>query len=549
MNTQMRCGLYIRVSTEGQKEKGESLEIQLKRLKAKVDTKPDWIVTDTYKDAGVSAKNTTGRPEFQRMMSDVEADKLDVIICTKLDRMFRNTRDFLDTTEILEKKGIEFACLDGDIDTTTAMGRAFSRIRAVLADLERETTSERVRDHMIQRAKDGKYNGGITPYGYDGVARKARELIKSGKEKDKEKAERIASDMFTDRKKLYIDKREAKIVKEIYDLYLDKKSIHHVTEYLNSMKYKARYGGAFTTTTVGRILSNPFYCGFITYSKRSHADFSSDKLIKNPEYTKAKSITHSGIISESLFKNVQHILKEKATEAPNTRISEYLLSGLCKCSFCNSRMHATKIEKKNKRVFTYYRCSGRVQKGPTICSGNSMPSAELDEIIVKELRDLSVHTNRLKERFTEYPALFNRDVLSLKDRKKEVSSQLATLKVRKEKLFDLFESSAIDKENLTDRMQKLDFEETTLTKELADLESKLLGIDTDRYDLDATLGLCKNLGEVFDELNVQDRRELVKRLIGEIEIDKHDISFSIKIPPKLVSGCTQTRRGSLPQPA
>ena len=105
----MKCGLYIRVSTDMQKEKGESLDVQLKRLRAYADSKEAWSMVEIYRDAGVSAKNTN-RPEFNRMLEDIERGKIDVSLCTKLDRLFRITRDFLNTTDDFEKKNIKFVC-------------------------------------------------------------------------------------------------------------------------------------------------------------------------------------------------------------------------------------------------------------------------------------------------------------------------------------------------------------------------------------------------------------------------------------------------------
>ena len=99
---QMRCGLYIRVSTEGQVKKGESLEVQLKRLKARVSINADWGTAKEYHEGGLSAKNTTGRPEFQELKADVEAGALDIILCTKLDRIFRNTQDCLEKIKFFE---------------------------------------------------------------------------------------------------------------------------------------------------------------------------------------------------------------------------------------------------------------------------------------------------------------------------------------------------------------------------------------------------------------------------------------------------------------
>ncbi len=296
----IRCGLYIRVSTDMQKERGESLDVQLKRLNAYVDSKENWAVAEMYKDAGISAKNTN-RPEFSRMKSDIEQGKLNVILCTKLDRLFRNTKDFLDTSDYFEQKNIMFVCLEGSIDTTNPAGRVFSTMRAAFAQFERETTAERVRDVMKSRAEQGKYNGGISPFGY------------------------IAED-----KKLVINLQEGELVKEIYSRYIENRSILAVTHKLNNEGKKTRKGELWAPVSVRRILTTSTYYGEFVYNKRSNTFRGELRRNGQEKYIRGMG-SHEPLISKETFDQVQEIIRQQARFTPR-KTSKYLTSSITKCN-------------------------------------------------------------------------------------------------------------------------------------------------------------------------------------------------------------------------
>jgi len=159
----VRVAIYCRVSTDIQEDRGSSLENQQARCEAYINAK-DWELAGTYVD--VKSAKDLKRPEAQRMFHDIEAGKIDAVIITRLDRMFRNTRDFLEQTDFIQQHDCMFICMDADIDTTTPTGRVFSTMRAAFAQFERETIADRVTEGMRSRATRGLWTGGPPPYGY-----------------------------------------------------------------------------------------------------------------------------------------------------------------------------------------------------------------------------------------------------------------------------------------------------------------------------------------------------------------------------------------------
>jgi len=493
-----RCGLYIRVSTEMQKERGESLSVQLRRLTAYVESKENWIVSERYEDAGISAKNTN-RSEFSRMMSDVENGKLDVILCTKLDRLFRNTKDFLDTADYFDVKNINFVCLEGNIDTSTPAGRVFSTMRAAFAQFERETTADRVRDVMKSRAEQGKWNGGPSPYGY----------------KD-------------ENKQLIKDQKEILVTKKIYDLYLKHKSLRCVTHKLNNDGIKTRKNELWTVSSVKRILTNPFYYGEIVYNKRSHSYKGQLKWNSKDKYIRGKG-TYPTIISKELFDSVQIIIKQQSKTTPRKN-AKYLLSGLVYCSECSSRMHGQRSKEKHM----YYRCYGHIQKGIAKCSGkNAIRVDTLDKLLINQLKKSKINYSDLKESVKDNAEFSNKDADSIKEKLQALESQLKKTQIKRQKVFELYEEGSINKKEFLERKTLTDNDEAFINKEIEELKAKLNKVDINLYDLDSTLALCNDLKEVYDELDFIERKELLNNLIGEIKVDKHHVDYTFQVLPKV----------------
>ena len=160
-----RCALYVRVSTLNQAEDGESLDEQVETLEKYCSFK-NWQIHGIYREEGVSGKDLK-RPAFQRMLSEVEKGKINTVIVKKLDRLSRSIVDFEGLYNFFQDKAVDLVSTQENFDTSTALGRTVIRIVLVFAQLEREQTSERTRDIMAHRARQGLYNGGYPALGYD----------------------------------------------------------------------------------------------------------------------------------------------------------------------------------------------------------------------------------------------------------------------------------------------------------------------------------------------------------------------------------------------
>jgi len=257
----VKVAIYTRVSTEDQAKEGFSLDAQLDRLRAYC-TSRDWIVAGEYIDDGYSGRNTK-RPAYSRMFE--EADKWDMLLVIKMDRIHRNSKNFMLMMEQLNKTKKSFTSMTESLDTSTAMGRFVMDIIQRIAQLESEQIGERVYIGMEQKAKT---NGGVLgfniPYGYNYIEGK-----------------------------LKINPNEIDVVKDIYSWYKDGKSMGEIAKMLNSIKIPTKKGGFWAKKTISSILKNPIYCGYLRW----------EDYVNKSE--------HVPIIDESDFDEIQTLIANR----------------------------------------------------------------------------------------------------------------------------------------------------------------------------------------------------------------------------------------------
>src|SRR4029450_13274674 len=171
----IRCAIYTRVSTDqGLEQDFNSLDAQYDASRAYIrsQTHARWTLIRTkYEDGGFSGGNTD-RPALQRLLADVRAGKIEVIVVYKVDRLTRSLADFAKLVELFDKHGVSFVSVTQQFNTTTLMGRLTLNVLLSFAQFEREVTSERIRDKIATFKRKGLWVGGMAPLGYDTRDRK-----------------------------------------------------------------------------------------------------------------------------------------------------------------------------------------------------------------------------------------------------------------------------------------------------------------------------------------------------------------------------------------
>ena len=171
----VRCAIYTRVSTDqGLEQDFNSLDAQYDASQAYIRSQAHagWtLVRGKYDDGGFSGGNTD-RPALQRLLEDVRAGKVDVIVVYKVDRLTRSLADFAKLVELFDKHNVSFVSVTQQFNTTTSMGRLTLNVLLSFAQFEREVTSERIRDKIAASKRKGLWVGGMAPLGYDTKDRK-----------------------------------------------------------------------------------------------------------------------------------------------------------------------------------------------------------------------------------------------------------------------------------------------------------------------------------------------------------------------------------------
>ena len=171
----VRCAIYTRVSTDqGLDQDFNSLDAQSEASQAYIKSQAHagWTLLKTkYDDGGFSGGNTD-RPALQRLLEDVRAGKIDIIVVYKVDRLTRSLADFAKLVELFDKRNVSFVSVTQQFNTTTSMGRLTLNVLLSFAQFEREVTSERIRDKIAASKRKGLWVGGMAPIGYDTKDRK-----------------------------------------------------------------------------------------------------------------------------------------------------------------------------------------------------------------------------------------------------------------------------------------------------------------------------------------------------------------------------------------
>ncbi|MFC1593916.1 recombinase family protein [Candidatus Omnitrophota bacterium] len=508
----------MRVSTDIQREKGESMANQKSRLIDYAEERHRSC--RVYEDSGFSAKDTN-RPALKRLINDVKNGKVEMVLVTKVDRITRRIKDLIDLLELFEEHDVKFKSLTQPIDTSSAMGRGFLNMLGVFAEMERGMVSERVGEDMRHRAKKGKWNGGVVPYGY---------ALKD--------------------KKLFIHEDEAEIIKSIYKKYSELESLRGVTQWLNDNGRRTRNGKSWAAASISRILTNPTYIGKIWYNKRVSSK-TTGKLKRRPkEQWIVCDGQHKPIVNEKLFNKVQGILKRQSQE-PRRKMSEYLLSGLVRCGKCGGSLSGftqRKITPKGEKMYSYYKCHAHMSKGSSVCKGNSINKQMLENLAVEKIisladsREFRVDARKALDEFNRRT---KREIKPLRDEIRKLGSRNASIEHKKINLLECLEDKAIDKQIYKNRVQELISEYEQNKSRIFELESKLNDSGIDVISFNSVYETVKDFRASWKYMDALGRKDLLWSLTSKIVVKDKHINIDLFFLPSLFSNISsRTDRGS-----
>ncbi len=340
----MKCAIYTRVSTDNQVEvEFNSCEAQEAKICSFIKSQENMEIYKVYSDPGFSGANLN-RPALREMISNIKEGKINLVISYKIDRLTRSPKDFYQLIELFDSHKVDFLSVTERFDTSTPSGRLLRNIMLTFAQFERELASERTKDKMIQRAQKGMWNGGTVPFGYR-----------------------------SENKKLIINEKEARIIRNIYESYLSSGSLFKVYNELRNKGLKSRNGLTFSKTNIYNILRNIVYTGRIGYAGIIYQGI------------------HKPIISIDLFNLVQDIHKRKTLI--NKIHKNFSSEGLLRCKDCNTYMtlsYTNKHKKNRIKRYYYYRCTKTLNRDWNDCRTNQASANRLENYIFENLKRISI---------------------------------------------------------------------------------------------------------------------------------------------------------------
>jgi site-specific DNA recombinase len=521
MSKRIKCYTYLRVSTEKQVD-GYSIEAQRKNVQKLADLKEFEIVQE-YVDAGFSGADIQNRPAFTQMMNDIESEKDGIahVLSFKLSRLGRNAIDTLESLRKMQEHGVNILTDDGAVDSSSAYGNFFILIMSGLAEMERENILAQTFAGRVEKARQGRYNGGQAPYGYRirQTANKSEKGI------------------------LEINEEEAPLIRLIFDRYVNHESGDgKVAEYLVTHGYSkaARENGKLVyvdESFVGNVIRNEVYCGTMVYGKRTNVKNPktgkiSTRVRDRSEWYRSEGL-HEPIISKELFEKAQAIRKRNTYYQPKVFDPNHaaIFSGILVCPECGAPMHGVggmgkvKLDGKHGGGQYYYSCSNhRKKKGEHRCPYSKgwrqdQIDALMANIIVQVANneqfreDMSSRLGKALDT-SEYEAQV--DMLS-----KQIRNKTKTLK-RKQMTIDEFDWDVENADTLYDALNndyvRLHNEVLALEKSLEEVNDTITSIKNQEITKDGVYKFVLEFGKIYKNIPAINKKELANRFIKRIEI-------------------------------
>ncbi len=348
----LRCAIYTRKSSEeGLEQSFNSLDAQRESSEAFIHSQRQegWrLLPEKYDDGGFSG-GTMERPALKRLLKDVEAGKVNVIVVYKVDRLSRSLADFAKIVEALDAKGVSFVSVTQQFNTTTSMGRLTLNILLSFAQFEREVTGERIRDKIAASKKKGMWMGGPIPLGYD-----------------------------LDKRKLVSNQAEAAFVCRIFSLYLQLGCVEKLAARLRREKIQTKVWTSKRGTQLG---GQPFARGHLYYLLRNRLYVG--EIRHRDRWYRGE---HQGIVPQDLWDKVQACLDSNAQTRRNEleERSSSVLTGLIKDG--NGHRLTPSFTVKRGRRYRYY-VDQSVVDGASEQSGRiRLPAHEVESRVAERLR-------------------------------------------------------------------------------------------------------------------------------------------------------------------
>ena len=343
--TRKRCAVYCRVSSDERLDQSfNSIDAQREAGIAYVASQKTegWeLVPDFYEDPGFSGGNME-RPGLKRLLKDIQAGKIDIVVVYKIDRLSRSLADFAKMVEVFDNHMVSFSSVTQQINSATSMGRLMLNVLLSFAQFEREVTGERIRDKIAASKRKGMWMGGSVPLGYR-----------------------------VENRALHIEPQEAELVQRIFEQYIAEKSTTKIVKELNEQGIQTKRKKAFCKQSIYKILHNRTYIGEISHKGESFP------------------AQHEGLIDPITWERTHAILSvDNRQRCRNTwekkNRNDFLLRGIAYTQD-GDLLIPMATKKPNGKVYRYYVINKKMHKGAEAAQSWNYQAAMLEDAVSEKL--------------------------------------------------------------------------------------------------------------------------------------------------------------------
>ena len=547
MISEPKIAIYARKSKLT--ETGKSIDNQISKCKAYAFLKFDAGDNDIeiYHDDGKSGFYAD-RPEYLKMLKDIEKGKIKAVICYKFDRISRRTLDLLNLVERLKSKKITFVSCSDDIDTSSKTGKVLMSMLAIIAEFERDIIAERISDNLYELSKEGRWLGGVTPTGFYS---KKESIMLHGRKSTVNHLEPIPEELIA--------------VKKIYEIFLQKHSINETVRYTLKNNILTKNNKNHTEISIKNILSNPVYAiadediynyytekGIVLYAEKENfnginglmvynktqqiKELKDDSVTLNPKYIHKNSAKkredwvisvgkHKGIIQGRDWIAVQETLAEnKSKYARPNKKTNALLGGLIVCPVCGKNMYAHKENRRfeqNGEPRFVYRCSSR-KYDTTACTYKPLRGSVIDKFILDTLCKIGSKNSDEYYKALEDEIKLN-SYNALRDEESELQKKIKRLKSElQSQIENLRIASGASKEFIMADINKLSNEIKVYENQLNQIQENKTSDTTTLKGLEKARELINSFENLIDTMTYEEKLELVRLVIAKVYVINKD---------------------------
>lgn len=496
--------VYARYSSENQRD--ESIEAQIRAAEQFCKQK-DYTIIGTYIDRAKSG-TTAKRPDFQRMINDSQQGLFEYVIVHKLDRFSRDKYDSIRYKKKLKNNGVKVVSILENLDDSPESIILESVIEG-MAEYYSKNLSREVQKGLRENAHKCKHTGGLPPLGYN---------------------------VDSNSKKYVLNEEEAKIVKIIYQMYLNDYTSGNIIKKLNELGYRTKKKSEWTKNSLISILRNEKYTGVYIYN-RSVAKDSRGKRNNHKIKADEEIIRIEGgmprIIEKETFEQVKAKMEERK-KSPSQAMTKttYLLSGLVKCE-CGHSMHGNvrRAKRKNlngeklKQPYVSYRCGCRKTKSSIACDNTEIRKEYLEEYVMSELEKMIISDYAI-EKIVDTVNSHNEDKVNEKE---EVKNRLEVGKNEiEERIANIIKAVTMGFASMELKLELEKLEEQKNKLELNILRADMISETTKATENDIKQQL-KNLRHFLLNRDLVEIKKFMKAVIKEIIVSKEEIEVTFNL--------------------